>query len=131
MLRDLDANNQLRGALVARYRERLDAVDGVVVPFGDRPETERSAHHLAVALLPPSTDRGAVAAALREAGIQTSLHYPPTHSFSAYTAARADAAVTDALAGRLLTLPLFPHLEPGQVDLVCDALAAALPSEAS
>jgi dTDP-4-amino-4,6-dideoxygalactose transaminase len=71
-------------------------------------------------------DRDTVAAELRDAGIQTSVHYPPTHSFSAYRQARADVERTDALAGRLLTLPLFPHLEPAEVDLVCDALAAAL-----
>ena len=131
MLRDLAAGNERRGALAARYRGRLDAIDGVLVPFADRPDTERSAHHLAVAVLPVRADREAVAAELREAGIQTSVHYRPTHSFSAHAGARADVTVTDALAGRLITLPLFPHLEPGQVDLVCDAVANALAERAS
>jgi len=124
MLRRLDRGNELRGALVARYRQRLAAVPGVEMPFGDRPSAECSAHHIAVAVLPAEADRERVAAGLREAGVQTSVHYPPTHSFTAYADARADIERTEALAGRLLTLPLFPHLEPGQVDLVCDALAA-------
>ncbi len=68
----------------------------------------------------------ASADALRDAGVQTSVHYPPTHRFAAHAGARADVARTDELAGGLLTLPLFPHLEPGQVDLVCDLLAGAL-----
>lgn len=126
MLRGLDRANDLRGALLGRYRERLEAVPGVEMPFRGRPVDERSAHHLAVAVLPAESDRERVAAGLREGGIQTSVHYPPTHSFTAYAGARADVSRTDALAGRLLTLPLFPHLEPGQVDLVCDALAASL-----
>lgn len=126
MLRHLDGENERRGALVGRYRERLGALDGVVVPFADRPAAERSAHHLAVAVLPVHARRDAVAAELHAAGIQTSVHYPPTHSFSAYAAARADAAKTDLLGDRLLTLPLYPHLEPGQIDLVCDVLAAAV-----
>jgi dTDP-4-amino-4,6-dideoxygalactose transaminase len=123
MLPGLDAANALRGELASRYRERLK---GATMPFGDRPPEERSAHHIAVAVLPEGNDREAVAASLREAGIQTSAHYPPTHAFSAYAGARADVGRTEAVAGRLLTLPLFPHMEPGQVDLVCDALAASL-----
>jgi dTDP-4-amino-4,6-dideoxygalactose transaminase len=123
MLPGLDAANALRGELAARYRERLR---GAVMPFGDRSAEERSAHHIVVATLPEGADREAVAASLREAGIQTSVHYPPTHAFSAYAGARADVGRTEAVAGRLLTLPLFPHMEPGQVDLVCDALAASL-----
>jgi dTDP-4-amino-4,6-dideoxygalactose transaminase len=118
--------NRRRGALAARYRERLAAIEGLAMPFADRPAEERPAHHLAVVLLPAGVDRDTVAAELRDAGVQTSVHYPPTHSFSAYRQARADVERTDALAGRLLTLPLFPHLEPAEVDIVCDALAAAL-----
>jgi dTDP-4-amino-4,6-dideoxygalactose transaminase len=123
MLPGLDAANELRANLVARYRERLE---GVAMPFADRLDEDRSAHHIAVAMLPEGSDREAAAAGLREAGIQTSVHYPPTHAFSAYAGARADVDRTEAVAGRLLTLPLFPHMEPGQVDLVCDALAASL-----
>jgi len=126
MLRELDRGNALRGRLVARYRERLEPLRGVTIPFASRGEGERSAHHLAVALLPPDVDRDSVAAELRAGGIQTSVHYPPTHSFSAHAGGRADVERTDALAERLLTLPLFAHLEPGQVDLVCDALRSAL-----
>jgi dTDP-4-amino-4,6-dideoxygalactose transaminase len=126
MLRRLDEGNRSRGSLTARYRARIEAIEGLMMPFRGRPAEERSAHHLVVVVLPAGVDRDAVAAELREAGIQTSVHYPPTHSFSAYRGARADVARTESLAGRLLTLPLYPHLEPAEVDLVCDALAAAL-----
>jgi dTDP-4-amino-4,6-dideoxygalactose transaminase len=129
MLPDLDAANERRGEHVARYRDRLEEAGGVKMPFGGREPEERSAHHLAVAVLPSGTDRDAVTAALREAGIQTSVHYPPTHSFTAHAQARADVDRTDALAGRLLTLPLYPHLERAQLDLVSDELAAALGSQ--
>lgn len=127
LLRGLDAENERRGRLVGRYRERLDSLDRAALPFRSRPPGERSAHHLAAAVLDPGVDRDRVAASLRDGGIQTSVHYPPTHAFSAYGEARADVERTEELGGRLLTLPLFPHLEPGQVDLVCDALAAAFP----
>jgi dTDP-4-amino-4,6-dideoxygalactose transaminase len=126
MLGELPALDRRRGELAARYRERLAAIDGVTVPFGDRPTGERSAHHLAVAALARGTDRDEVAAALAADGVQTSVHYPPTHRFSAYTGTRADVARTEALADRLLTLPLHPHLGDEEVDLVVDSLARAL-----
>lgn len=44
-------------------------------------------------LLPAGTDRAAVMAALRAGGIQSSVHYPPAHLFTAFRgAAGADAA---------------------------------------
>jgi dTDP-4-amino-4,6-dideoxygalactose transaminase len=59
--------------------------------------------------------------------IQTSVHYPPIHQFSAFTgAASRPLPRTDELAPRLLTLPLFPHMTADQVDVVSDALLVAL-----
>lgn len=122
MLPELATADAHRGDLVARYRGRLEEVGGVTMPFAPRGEGERSAHHLAVALLPTEAIRDRAAAELRRAGVQTSVHYPPTHTFVAYAGTRADVATTEAVAGRLLTLPLFPHLEPDRVDLVCDLI---------
>ena len=126
MLRELTAKNELRGHLTARYRELLANIEGVSMPFASRGADERPAHHLAVGVLEPGRDRDAVADRLRAAGIQTSVHYPPTHRFGAHAGARADVARTEDLADRIITLPLFPHMEPGQVDLVCEVLAEAL-----
>jgi dTDP-4-amino-4,6-dideoxygalactose transaminase len=126
MLRELSSQDELRGGLSARYRELLDGVDGVAMPFASRGGDERSAHHLAVAALDRGLDRDAVADRLRAAGVQTSVHYPPTHRFGAHRGARADVARTDDLADHVITLPLFPHMEPGQVDLVCELLAEAV-----
>lgn len=126
MLRELSAHNELRGRLSARYRELLAGVDGVAVPFASRGDDERPAHHIAVAVLEQGVDRDMVADRLRAAGIQTSVHYPPTHRFEAHRGARADVTRTEGLADRLITLPLYPHMEPGQVDLVCELLAEAV-----
>lgn len=125
-LPQLDAANARRGEHAARYRALLDAIDGIAMPFTSRPEAERPAHHLAPAVLDPGVDRAAVVEELRGRGIQTSVHYPPTHRLSAHRACRADVAETDALAARLLTLPLYAHLDPQQVDAVADALGGAL-----
>jgi dTDP-4-amino-4,6-dideoxygalactose transaminase len=124
----LAAGNAVRGERVAQYRARLAGVPGLAIPFAARPVGE-SAHHLFVVLLPEGTDREAVMTALRARGVQSSIHYPPTHRFSAYASSARTLPVTDAVAARLLTLPLFSTMTATQVDLVCDALLAALASE--
>ena len=69
-----------------------------------------------------------VRTALREDRIQTSMHYPPIHRFSLYAeqGRRRSLPITDDVASRLVTLPLFPHLRDDQVDLVVDRLLAAI-----
>ena len=78
-------------------------------------------------LLPEGVDREHVRAALGSDRIQTSVHYPPIHRFTAYDE-RAGRALprTDAIAGRILTLPLYAHLTEEQVDLVVERLLRAV-----
>lgn len=124
-LQKLSENNIARAQRVGWYRERLGPHARLVIPFGQHTRGE-SVHHLFVVLLPEGTDRAAVMAHMRAAGVQTSVHYPPTHRFSAYESVRATLPVTDAVAPRLLTLPLHPLLTHEQLLRVCDALESAL-----
>ncbi len=126
-LHRLEDANAARARLVARYRSRLEDVPGLIVPFAAvTPEVE-PAHHLAVIVLPPGVDRPAVQESLRARSVQTSVHYPPIHGFSAYaTSPPASLPQTDDVAERILTLPLFPHLAEEAVDAVVEALADAL-----
>jgi len=97
------------------------------MPFGGEEAGTVSAHHLAVVLLPSGVDRNEVRASLERARIQTSVHYPPIHRFSAYAGTGGRPLPrTDALAGRLLTLPLYGHMRDDEVDAVCEALLRAL-----
>ena len=125
-LRTLPAENAGRLRASARYREALAGIDGLVVPF-HAADQQSSAHHLLVVVLPEGADRGAVRGRLNEARVQTSVHYPPIHSFTTYAeSAHRALPQTDALAPRLLTLPLFGHITDEQVDLVVTELRAAL-----
>jgi dTDP-4-amino-4,6-dideoxygalactose transaminase len=122
-LRRLPEENAGRAAVVERYREGLDGVRGLTMPFVQRIRGTQPVHHLAVVLLPERTDRLAVRAALEERGIQTSVHYPPIHTFSAYrSASQRSLPQTDAVAERLLTLPLFGGLSDEQVEAVIEGL---------
>jgi dTDP-4-amino-4,6-dideoxygalactose transaminase len=126
-LKRLGDENRARERIAARYREGLEGVDGLTMPF-DGHDPAASSHHLAVVLLPPAADRDAVRATLSERRIQTSVHYPPIHLFTQYReAGRRPLPRTEAVAGRLLTLPLYAHMDDSQADLVVETLREALP----
>lgn len=66
--------------------------------------------------------RDAVIDYCREANIGTSVHYIPTHQFSAYKDLPARLPVTDMLWQRILSLPLYPGMTLQDVDDVVEAL---------
>jgi dTDP-4-amino-4,6-dideoxygalactose transaminase len=122
-LAKLPANNERRNALIARYRARLDgAGTPTSMPF---PGTVGSGH-LAVLVVDSSEARDPLRKAMADAGIQTSMHYPPVHLFdhyrTAYGHATGDLPVAEDLAHRIITLPLYPTLSPDQVDAVCECV---------
>lgn len=123
----LTAKQRDRERVCERYRAALTTVDGVEVPFAGR-ATGAGAHHLMVVLLPSGTDRNAVRSYLEKAGVQTGMHYPPTHLFTAYRQERGGEAVpkTEAVAARLLSLPMHPGLSNDDVDQIVGHLAASI-----
>ena len=127
-LRRLSGENTRRGELWQRYVAALDGVEGLVVPFRMRPADEVASHHLAVVLLPDDADRDVFRAELRNAGIQTSVHYPPIHRFSAYVDSSGARPLpkTEAVAGRLVTLPLFGSMTDEQFETVVTAIPLAV-----
>lgn len=126
LLAGLEEANAARRSALERYRRELASVPGLSMPFARRPPGERPAAHLAVVLVDDVRRRDPLADALAQRGVQTSVHYRPVHSFTAYRGAPAVVPKTDDLAARLLTLPLFPHITTAQVDAVCGALATEL-----
>ena len=78
----------------------------------------------------PAGRRDAIAAALKAEGIPTAIYYPrPLHHQAPYAAcpvAASGLAVSEQLAGEVLSLPMHPYLDPADQDRVCDALVRAL-----
>ena len=128
-LRKLDANNEQRRRLVARYRHRLATMGlPLTVPFSDR--LDDSAHHIFAVLIDDPAVREPLRRTLDELGVQTTFHYPPVHLFSHYAAGPgkdADAALPRTLdaAAREVTLPLHPLLTEADVDEITDRLSTA------
>lgn len=127
-LEALKGRNARRQDLVAHYSTRLAGVAGLSIPFqGTR---DQSAHHLMPVLLPQGSARGEIMDELRQAGIQTSIHYPPVDTFTAYRQAGLGPCphlpLTHEIGDRMLTLPLYPALAFEEVDYVCQKLVGAL-----
>jgi dTDP-4-amino-4,6-dideoxygalactose transaminase len=110
-LRRLERQNAQRARIVSLYRAALDGKKGLRMPFAPHSHAT-PAHHLAVLVLPEGCPRDGFRASLADSRIQTSVHYPPIHSFSAYRelSTRRPLPMTEALAPRLVTLPLYPHM---------------------
>jgi dTDP-4-amino-4,6-dideoxygalactose transaminase len=126
-LRRLPEMNRARARVAARYLEELDGVNGLTFPFAHDGRYASSAHHLAVVVLPDDGLQAPMRAFLTERGIQTSIHYPPIHRFSQYaTEATRPLPVTDQLSGRILTLPLYAHMQAEHVAIVIEGLLDAL-----
>jgi dTDP-4-amino-4,6-dideoxygalactose transaminase len=126
-LRRLDAENAARRRLAARYRERLEGVEGIAVAFPASDADVVSSQHLEVVLLPEDSSRSDVQATLAKEGIQTSVHYPPIQTFTHYAKLpQRRLPQTDAVAPRILTLPMFGHMTDEQLDFVTDRLVAAI-----
>jgi dTDP-4-amino-4,6-dideoxygalactose transaminase len=126
-LRKLPANNERRRRLTQVYREAIEELaPQVVAPFQDHPGT--SAGHLMPVLLPAGADREHVMESMKAQVIQTSIHYPPVHTFSAYRGEGADLGLplTEELGAREVTLPLYPAMQDEDVLVAVRAVAQAL-----
>jgi dTDP-4-amino-4,6-dideoxygalactose transaminase len=124
-LSKLEKNNVARKRLAALYHAYLQELSpSVMVPFEGH--SGKSACHLLPILLPRGSDRVRFMEQMKLQGIQTSIHYPPVHKFQIYTAvASVHLPVTEDVASREVTLPLYPTLTEGQVEMVARAVGAS------
>ncbi len=126
-LRKLPANNERRRRITQVYQDALEELAPQVgVPFREHPGT--SAAHLMPVLLPRGTSRLQFMENMKSQGIQTSVHYPPVHSFTAYDGRDHGYSlpVTDDVAAREVTLPLYPAMTDDDVVTAVRAVAQAL-----
>jgi len=119
----LDAWNERRRALAARYRASLAGVAGVELP------AEAGADHVHHLFVVRCAGRDALRDALRDAGVDAQVHYPvPPHRSGAYAHLGLDLPVADRLAGEVLTLPIGPHLGGAEADAAAAAVARLCPA---
>jgi dTDP-4-amino-4,6-dideoxygalactose transaminase len=118
LLRRLDAMNDRRRALAARYERGLG---GLPLALPREREHARHVYHLYVVATPR---RDELAAFLQARGIQTGIHYPvPSHRQPAVERLNPPALPrTEKLVGEILSLPM----SAGHTDAEIDEVAAAV-----
>jgi len=122
-LNDLPLHNGLRRSLLRVYADAFDG-SGVRMALDDASETTG---HIAVAILPEGVSRPRIRAALADAGVQSSFHYPPIHAMTAYREFMTDPLPhTEEAADRFVTLPLHPYLSEEDVRQVASLVKEAL-----
>ncbi len=125
-LEKLEQNNARRRGMIERYRSHLGKLDYLSLPYGSH--TGVSAAHLFPILLNAGLDRRGFIESMHARGVQTSIHYPPVHQFTYY---RQDGnsmrlPVTEEMARREVTLPLYPTMSDKQLELVITAVESEL-----
>jgi dTDP-4-amino-4,6-dideoxygalactose transaminase len=116
-LRHLPEWNRLRRAHADRYRELLANANLVLPPTDD---DSQSVYHLFVVQV---DDRSRFQEDLKEQAIGSLIHYPiPIHRQKAYAERTWPSfPVTERLAGRIVSLPMFAELTDEQVRHVAQA----------
>jgi dTDP-4-amino-4,6-dideoxygalactose transaminase len=120
-LESYDASMAHRDSIMKLYRDLLP--DLAFQPL--RPH--RQAHQFAAGLLPGTlaASRPDLAAALREAGIGNASYFSPHLAQQSYFAEHSvwdDLSVTDDLAGRIISLPMFDTITPEEVQEVASVM---------
>lgn len=117
----LPAWNSARREHAARYNELLQGVGDVVTPY-ERPGSTH-VYHLYVI---QTAHRDALQQHLQSKGISTGLHYPiPLHLQDAYAHLgwkNGDFPVSEQIATRGLSLPMYAELRDEQINYVCSAI---------
>jgi dTDP-4-amino-4,6-dideoxygalactose transaminase len=124
----LDAGNHRRREIAGRYREALaEAVARGAAELPRDPEGTEPVYHQFTLL---TERRDALKADLAAAGIGSAVFYPaPLHrqpALARFVPAGLELPVAERAARRALSLPMFPELTDGEVDLVARTLQTRL-----
>src|SRR5258707_14417497 len=121
----LDAWNERRRRIAARYDDKLAGIPGLGLPRV--PQWAEPVWHLYVVR---TGRRAELVKALEKAGIGALIHYPiPPHLQAAYAdlgKVKGVYPLAEALADTVLSLPMGPHLTPEAVDEVAAVIRRAL-----
>ena len=126
-LKKLQRNNRKRSTITEEYRRNLKNLKGLILPF--LRYLGKPSYHLFPVILTSRNQRDQLQTKLKKAGIQTSIHYPPVHHFEYYRkrcSVETDLPVTEDVAARELSLPLFPGMTQDQIRLVTKTLIESL-----
>jgi len=121
-LKRLKRWNRMRQKAAGEYGRRLE---GVVKPVA---ASGRSHIYHAYSIRVPQRDE--VFASLKKNGIGAAIYYPiPLHLQPAYAQLgyrKGDFPVAEKACEEIISLPIFPHIRPGQISFVAKTIRSAL-----
>lgn len=121
----LEENNRKRREKTALLRCMIKDEDEVSIPFSSEMLPWSSCHIFPILLKRPEL-RSPFMEYMKTAGIQTSIHYPPVHLFTTFRrdgSACHSLPITEEVASREVTLPLYPNMLPEQLKLIASELS--------
>jgi dTDP-4-amino-4,6-dideoxygalactose transaminase len=124
-LRYLEKGNDLRRTHASRYDLGLRDVEDVVTPF--RAGNLQHVYHVYALRV---QNRDEIMRSLADKGVASAIHYPiPIHLQEAYADLGyelGDFPIAERCAIEFLSLPMFPELTPGQLDMVIEGVKDAI-----
>ena len=120
----IDQWNERRRQIARHYDEMLTGMAGVVTPH-KAPYARHAFHQYTVRIVDGRRD--AVHKRLAEAGIGAMIYYPvPVHQLPVYAQLNFNLPLTEAAAGEVLSLPIWPQLSQTVQKRVVTSLQQAL-----
>jgi perosamine synthetase len=117
-LRKLDAILARKRANADWMSRRLARIPGITPPYQQPNAT--SAHTLYTCLV--DSDRDNVLAHLSQAGIEARIYFPPAHLQPIFDEHRQSLPVTEAVAAKMLSIPMHSRLQPDELVQIADAI---------
>lgn len=115
----------LRRQKAAKYKEALKGIDAIHYP---QEGEDRSVYQLFTIILPDKNTRDGLQQHLAGEGIMSKVYFAPVHLKTLYRKRygykEGDLARTEALSGRVLSLPFHPDLTDKEIALVTNAIKA-------
>jgi dTDP-4-amino-4,6-dideoxygalactose transaminase len=104
------------------YINKLSEIEELIIPFKDY--VFFSSNYIFPIILKDSTKekRDLLRNKLHEAGIQTSVHYPPAHLFSIYKKESVQLNSTEYVSNCEITLPMYSQLSYNDINYICKVL---------
>ena len=131
-LRRLDSMQARRDEIAQRYISEFAGVPGIHVQAPPGNPGDRHSWCMFVVTVDESetgVDRDTLIERLKELNIGTSVHYIPSHHFTAYRHLKTDLLrETDRLWSAMISLPLFPTMSDDDVNDVISAVITAVNS---
>lgn len=127
-LKKLEGDLEKRAVLRKAYENRLKEVTDLIIPFSDH--AGFVSNYIMPVVLKDSdkTKRDFVRRYLHEKGVQTSVHYPAIHKFSAYRQYTVSLPITEYVVDNEFTIPMYAALSFEQINYICSSIEEALHS---